>query len=148
IIDDFETLSGWTTSASEGSGVRLSQELGRSGMAMRIDFELSTGGYVIVRKNISLVLPENYAFTFDVRGDAPRNTFEFKLVDLLGKGVWWRRERDFSFHSDWQRVTIRKSRLEPAWGERDLQRVGAIELAISAGGGGSGTVWIDDLAFE
>src|SRR5439155_857429 len=80
-----------------------------------------------------------------------RNNFEFKLLDPTGKSVWWRNQRDFSFPTDWQPVTIRKSRLSLGWVSskaREPKQVGAIEFAISSGEGGSGSFWIDDLGFE
>src|SRR5882724_7125712 len=150
VLDDFEQLSGWTTSASEGGTVQISPEPGLNGMAMRIDFDIPReGGYAIVRKELSLKLPDNYAFTFQLKGDAPRNNVEFKLVDPSGKSVWWRMQRDYAFPPDWQPVTIRKARIKLAWGAPPApKRVGAIEFAIASGNGGKGTVWIDDLAFE
>ncbi|HUE29689.1 MAG TPA: discoidin domain-containing protein [Verrucomicrobiae bacterium] len=152
VLDDFEALAGWTTVASEGARVWTLQEPGHSGMGMRVGFDLGAGGgYVILHKQLSLPLPENYAFTFYLRGEGRRNNFEFKLLDPTGKNVWWRNQRDFSFPTDWQQVTIRKSRLGFAWGPtktRELKQVGAIELAITAGEGGTGSFWIDDLAFE
>ncbi len=47
-------------------------------------------------------------------------------------------------------MTIRKSRIKFAWGApaEPRKHVGAIELAISSGKGGKGTIWIDDLHFE
>ncbi len=152
VLDDFETLGGWTTVASEGARVWTLQEPGHTGMGMHVGYDLgSGGGYVIVHKQLSLPLPENYAFTFYLRGEGPRNNFEFKLLDATGKNVWWRNQRDVSFPTDWQPVTIRKSRLTLAWGPsraREPKQVGAIEFAISAGEGGSGSIWIDDLRFE
>ncbi|HLK11125.1 MAG TPA: discoidin domain-containing protein [Candidatus Binatia bacterium] len=150
VLDDFQSLEGWTATASEGTHVWLTQEPGPHGMAMRIGFDLNGGGgYVIVRKAVSLTLPENYAFSFDLRGEAHPNNFEFKLVDARGRNVWWDDQRDYAFPRDWQRVTIRKSRIAFAWGPGgDLKQVGAIEIAISAGEGGSGSIWIGDLEFE
>jgi F5/8 type C domain/Bacterial alpha-L-rhamnosidase 6 hairpin glycosidase domain len=152
MLDDFEQLSGWTATASEGTHVWITSEPGHTGEAMRIGFELNTGGgYVIVRKSFALPLPENFAFTFELRGDARPNNFEFKLIDARGKSVWWRNQRDFVFPHDWQRITIRKSRITFAWGATpaaELKQVGAIEFAIAAGEGGSGSVWIDELGFE
>jgi hypothetical protein len=150
VLDDFRSLEGWTASASEGTHVWLTQEPGPHGMAMRIGFDLNGGGgYVIVRKAVSLALPENYAFSFDLRGEAHPNNFEFKLIDPRGRSVWWDNQRDFAFPRDWQRVTVRKSRIAFAWGvPGELKAVGAIEIAISAGEGGAGSVWIGDLEFE
>lgn len=151
MLDDFEDISGWTTSASEGTDVWIVQDTGHTGKGMRIGFDLhSGGGYFIVHKTFSIPLPANYAFTFYLHGEAPRNNFEFKLIDPSGKNVWWRKQRDATFPTDWQQVTIRKSRIEFAWGPagRELKRVGAIEFAVSSSSGGKGSIWIDDLAFE
>jgi len=149
-IDDFEQIVGWTTSASEGANVTITQDVGHSGMAMRVDFDMPRdGGWVIVRKEVDLTLPENYAFTFQLRGQAPRNNVEFKLVDPSGKSVWWRVQRDYAFPTEWQPVTIRKARIKLAWGgPPNPKRIGAIEFAISSGNGGKGSVWLDELVFE
>ena len=75
VLDDFETLAGWTTVASEGARVWTLQEPGHSGMGMRVGFELGAGGgYVIVHKQVSLPLPENYTFTFYLRGEGGGTT--------------------------------------------------------------------------
>src|SRR5207247_4445602 len=76
---------------------------------------------------------------------------ECQRLGATGKHVRGRSQRDASFPTDGQPVTIRKSRLTLAWGAsraREPKQVGAIELAISAGEGGGGSIWIDDLGFE
>jgi hypothetical protein len=153
VLDDFEDLSGWTASASPGASVEIARDQGRTGSAMRIDFDFhGGGGYVIVRKAVSLALPANYAFKFYLRGQAPPNTFQFKLVGHNDENVWWSRQPDFTPPSEWQPFTIKKARMEFAWGPsggtRPLPRAAAIEFAITAGTGGKGSVWIDDLQFE
>src|SRR2546425_2019913 len=152
VLDDFADLAGWTAIASEGTHVWIARESDETGTGMRIGFDLNIGGgWVIVRKAFSLTLPENYAFSFRLRGEARPNNFEFKLVDPRGKNVWWRNQRDFVFPREWQRMTIRKSRLDFAWGPAgggEPKQVGAIEFAISAGQGGSGSIWIGDLRLE
>ncbi len=152
VLDRFDDVSGWSTSASEGARAWITQEPGHDGMAMKVGFDLdSGGGWIIVRKTFSLPLPDNYAFTFGVRGEGRPNDFEFKLIDAKGRNVWWRNQRDFAFPHDWQRITIRKSRLDFAWGSGgggELKQVGAIEFAVAAGEGGSGAFWIENLGFE
>jgi hypothetical protein len=151
VLDDFEDLSGWSASASDGTHVWVTPDAGHTGMGMRIGFDLNAGGgYLIVRKTFSLPLPANYAFSFYLRGEGPQNNLEFKLLDSSGKNVWWRKQRDFVSPAEWQRISIRKSRIEFAWGpsNRELKRVGAIEFALSASAGGKGAMWIDDLQLE
>ncbi|HEX3207845.1 MAG TPA: discoidin domain-containing protein [Geminicoccaceae bacterium] len=150
LLDDFENLSGWSTSASEGVSVELAQDDGYRGMAMRLDFDFKgNAGYVIARKKIDLPLPDDYAFSFYIRGDAPENNLELKLIDPSGQNVWWASLRHFEFPSQWRKVTIKKRHIEFAWGpdRSELKQVATLEIAVAAGRGGAGSVWIDQLSF-
>jgi len=150
VLDDFEDVSGWTASASPGASVEIARDTGPSGSAMRLDFDLQHGGFVIARKAFALTLPRDYAFTFWLRGEAPPNTFEFKLIDASAN-VWWSQRHDFVFPSEWKKLTTKQSRVQFAWGPAagaPPRRIAFIEIAIAAGEGGKGSVWLDDLRFE
>jgi hypothetical protein len=150
VLDDFEQIGTWTSTASEGATAALSQDAGYTGSSLRVDFDLPRdGGWIIVRRAVSLSMPENYAFSYRLRGQASQNNFEFKLVDPTGRNVWARVQRDLTFSSEWQLVTVRKARIVVVGGSVPTPgKVGAIEFAISTGNGGKGSVWIDDLGFE
>lgn len=152
VLDEFESVQGWTAQASSGASLEIAQDAGRTGNAMRLDFDFrGGGGFVIARKAFPLTLPGNFAFTFDVRGDAPPNTLEFKLIEPANDNVWWRVYRDYAFQKEWQHVVVKKSRLEYAWGRHRApapRKVAFIEIAITTGAGGKGSVWIDDLRLE
>ena len=52
------------------------------------------------------------------------------------------------FRQDWKTVTRKKRQISFAWGpttDKDLKQFAAIELAITAGSGGKGSIWLDDL---
>ena len=151
VLDDFEDGSAWSAAARDGTSLAIASDAGRRGRAMRLDFDFhGARGYVIARRDLRAELPENYAVVFWMRAAAPANTLEVKLVDTQGN-VWWHRQRDFAFPLNWTRVAIRKSQLEFAWGptrEGGLGELGAIEIAVSAGTGGRGSIWIDDLRLE
>jgi hypothetical protein len=142
-IDDFRDTSAWSAHPSDGASLRISTDEG----AMRLDFSLRGGSYVIARRPLPQTLPDNYAISFRIRGDAPPNNLELKLIDASGDNVWWRNQRNLVFPREWRTVTIRKRQIEFAWGPSSapLQKTSSLELAISAGSGGAGTVWIDDL---
>ena len=148
-IDDFETVNGWTVARSPGSTAQVVSERDDAGSALRLDYDLANGsGFVILRKEVRLPLPENFAFTFRLRGAAARGTLEFKVVDADGN-VWWRRWPRFAFPLVWQQLEVRRSRLAHAWGpggDVELREAVAIEIAVSGGASGPGTLWIDDLA--
>jgi len=150
VIDDFEGDQAWSAHPADGVALDISREDrddGR-GRAMRLDFRFTGGGYAIARLETDLDLPGNYAFRFDLRGEAPVNHLEFKLVDAGGEDVWWHVLRDVAWPEDWQSVRIKKRQIEFAWGPAgggEIRHVAAIEFAVTAGSGGAGTLWIDDL---
>ncbi|MGI8499480.1 MAG: discoidin domain-containing protein [Gemmatimonadaceae bacterium] len=151
VIDDFATVGAWTAHPSDGVAMRIRSGTGSRGPAMRIDFDFRGGaGYAIARRSLDLPLPPNYEFSFSIRGAAPVENLEFKLADSSGDNVWWRNQRDFRFPAAWQAVRIKKRHIVFAWGPRrggDLDRAASLEFVITAGRGGKGSVWIDELAF-
>ncbi|MFO1431698.1 MAG: discoidin domain-containing protein [Candidatus Competibacteraceae bacterium] len=152
LLDSFEDISGWSAIASGQARLDISQELGSRGNALRLDFDFhGGGGFVVARKLFALTLPESYSFRFYIRGIAPSNIFEFKLVDALNQNVWRYRVEAFDFPADWQLVEIKSNRIEFAWGPLGggpAHEIAAIELVVAAGPGGRGTVWIEDLHIE
>ncbi|MEO8138020.1 MAG: discoidin domain-containing protein [Gemmatimonadota bacterium] len=149
-LDGFERLTDWSAHPADGVSLALHGDRGRTGRALRLDFDFhGGGGYAIARRTLDIPLPQNYAFSFWMRGKAPPNTLEFKLVDASGENVWWYTERDRSFDGVWQKVTVRRRQISFAWGPAGggvLRQAAALELVITAGkGGGHGSVWFDDL---
>ena len=152
IMDDFEEIQGWSVATSEGVDLEIAQDEGHTGMGMRLDFDFQeAGGFLIARKSFPMALPANYAFSFYIRGNVPKNNLEFKLVDPSNANIWWRNLRDFEFPGEWKKITIKKRHIDFAWGPAaggELKQIAAVEIAISAGAGGKGSVWIDDLRLE
>jgi hypothetical protein len=151
-LDDFSDLSGWSGVASGRAELRISQDRGPHGKALRLDYDFhGGGGFVVARKAFPLRLPTSWAFRFAVRGEGPANKFEFKLSDPSGKNVWWYHRDAFEFPGHWTPLRIRSREVEFAWGPAGggaLRELGALELAIAAGPGGRGTVWFDAFCFE
>ena len=141
LLDD---VADWTAHPADGVSLELS---GRDG-ALLLDFDFEGGGYAIARRDVDLTLPENYAFRFLLRGDAPTNHLEFKLVDDSGENVWWHVKREVAWPGEWQPVTIKKRHISFAWGPGgggEPGHVAALEFAVTAGEGGRGRVAIKDL---
>src|SRR5438445_13453291 len=116
-LDDFADVSGWTPVASGQAHLDISRDRGRPGDALRLDFDFKGGGgFVVARKRFSFPLPDAYAFTFDVRGMAPANKLEFKLVDPSGHNVWRYQEDAFDLPAEWRSVRIGSRQIHFAWG--------------------------------
>ena len=148
-LDAFESTSGWRAQPADGVSLRIASDSGFRGKALRLDFDFhGRGGYAVARKAFNFTVPANYEFSFRIRGDAPPNTLEFKLIDPSGDNVWWSNQPGFEFPRSWTEVVRKRRHITFAWGPKgggDLTRVAAIEIAITAGSGGKGTVWIDEL---
>ncbi|HZK77858.1 MAG TPA: hypothetical protein VFC35_03045, partial [Gemmatimonadaceae bacterium] len=149
VVDDFESVAGWKATPSDGVTLNISQGTGVHGKAMRLDFDFhGHGGYAVVHRDLKLTLPANYEFSFAIKGPAPVNALEFKLIDPTGDNVWWSNNPRFVFGSEWKTFTRKKRQISFAWGPLgggEMKEVAGIEFAITAGTGGKGTVWIDDL---
>ncbi|MGD0950203.1 MAG: discoidin domain-containing protein [Candidatus Binatia bacterium] len=145
-------LGEWTSAAADGSSAALSAEPAPHGAALRIDFNLvGPTSWIIARHECAAVLPAHYVVILKLRGDAPANQLQFKLVDPSGANVWWWRRPDFAFPHEAEALVLRKASLEFAWGPRrsgEPERIGAVEIALAAGPGGSGTVWVEELRIE
>ena len=145
VIDDFSSLAAWTSVPSDGVSLQLVPAAGA--MRMDIDFH-GGGGYAVARRAVNLEMPANYEITFRVRGTVPVNNLEFKLSDSTGENVWWENRRDFAFPRTWTTYRIKRRQIQFAWGPLgggELRRAAGIEIAVTAGKGGKGSVWIDDL---
>jgi hypothetical protein len=149
---DTGAIDGWSAQASDGSFVELHVEHASGGRVLRIDYRLGDeGAWIIARRDISAALPAHFAGVLKLRGAAPANALQVKLVDPSGANVWWWRRRDFEFPSAPTRWVMRKAGLEFAWGPLGggyPDRIGAVELAVAAGRAGSGTLWIEDMRIE
>ncbi len=147
-IGDAASFDEWRTAAADGSRA----DLALAGRALRFSFELAgPTSWVIARRDIAAELPPHYAILLRLRGAAPPNQLQCKLVDPSGQNVWWWRIADFEPTADGRTLILRRAALEFAWGPRSggmPERIGAIELAWAAGSGGTGTVYIDEVRLE
>jgi hypothetical protein len=152
-IDNFDGPLDWQPHPSDGVSLNIAQDAGGlTGAAMRLDVDFQGhAGYAIARKPVSIDLPLDYEFTFWVRGALPPNNLEFKLIDASGDNVWWVNQRNFEFPAEWKRVVLKKRHIQFAWGPLgggEARHIAAIEIVVTAGTGGRGRVWVDDLDFN
>jgi hypothetical protein len=150
VLDPFDTIAPWTATPSDGVSLTLHPDSGTVGRAMRMDVDFhGGGGYAVAHRALPIDYPANYAFSFWLRSDLPPNTLEFKLIDSTGQNVWWATRRDMAFPRGWSKITFRKRQVSFAWGPSgggELRRSAALEISVTAGNGGKGSVWLDELA--
>jgi F5/8 type C domain len=153
LLDGFDDLTLWQPAASDGVQASLQAIEGLDGQALCLHFDFAgVAGYASARRVLPIDFRPNYEFSFYVRGDAPVNNLEFKLIDASGDNVWWANRRDFEVPQEWQQIRIKRRHIEFAWGptqDRALKHSAALELVIKAGsGGGRGSVCFDQLSLR
>ncbi len=152
VLDDFSDVSAWKSAPSDGVELNLVPDGGKQGGNMRLDFDFhGYGGWASAVRPFDLNLPENFALEFDIRGKAPINQFEIKLIDDTGENVWWVPYKRYEFTDQWTHIRIKRRHIRFAWGPDShlpLRKISAVEFTIAADSGGKGSVWIDQLMFE
>lgn len=152
LLDAFESLAGWKAIASDGVRIDIALAEGRTGKCIKIDFDFVAGaGYCGIQKQLPMTLPENFQFSFYLRGAAPVNNLEFKLVDVSGDNVWWLNQRNYEFPDEWTKIAIKKRHISFAWGpttDRTLKTFDKVEFFVASASGGKGSIYIDDFSFQ
>jgi hypothetical protein len=142
----------WQPTVSGNAELDLSTISAGNVPALRMDFDFKGGkGFVVARREFKRAMPSDYAVRFRLRGSGPLNDLELKLIDDTGLNVWRHVYKDLRLPARWKRIELESRDIEFAWGPssgRGISQLGYIELAIVAGAGGKGTMWIADLEIE
>ena len=145
-------LSDWQPVTSGNAQLSLRTESLGVAAALRLDFDFKGGkGFVVARRAWPRPMPQEYSIRFRLRAAGPVNSLEIKLVDATGLNVWRHVEKDLKPPRRWRRFAVASRDVAFAWGPASgsaLSALGSIEIAIVAGEGGRGTVWIADLEIE
>ena len=145
-------VKGWMPVASGEAKLALKPEPIAGGAGLRLEFDFKGGGgFVVARKKVRRAMPEAFAIRFSIRGQGPVNHLELKLVDATGKNVWRFQLKDFHLPARAKALVVTNREIEFAWGPAGggvITALSAVEVAIVAGAGGAGRVWISELTIE
>lgn len=145
-------LTAWQPTVSGNATLDLSVAQSGAARVLRFDFDFKGGkGFVVARRAWARPMPGEYALHLKLRGHGPLNDLEIKLIDPSGLNVWRYVAKAQRPPARWKRWTIESRDIEFAWGPASgsaLSEVGFIEIAIVAGEGGRGSLWVSDLSLE
>jgi len=118
--------------------------------AVKFDVNFPKGsGFAGIVRTFNESLPENYEISFLMKATVPVNNFEIKVSsDSTGENIWWVNNKNYSYPSDWKRIVVKKRHLSYAWGTGFApfpSKLARLEIVVTAGTGGKGSVWIDNV---
>jgi hypothetical protein len=150
--DFSDDASVWQSIASGHAQLEVSSvPAGRAtALQMKFDFK-GGGGFVVARRELKRAMSEDYVLCFRLRGRGAVNNLELKLVDVTGQNVWRHVKKNLSLPARWTNIKVDSREMEFAWGPTSggvISELGAIEIAVVAGEGGAGSVWISDLIIK
>ncbi len=151
VLDDFDDITPWKLVVSnQVSGSLRPVSVPGGGKALCLDYNFNgVSGYAGIRRELPVAYPDNYQFSFNLRGDSPGNDLQFKLIDASGDNVWWVNKPGFAFPKNWTPQVYRKRQISKAWGpepDPTLKRSASVEFTIYNKVGGKGTACFDRLA--
>ena len=142
-------LDEWVPTVSGNAELKLSTVGAPAGDALRMDFDFKGGkGFVVARRPVDRTMPAEFAVCFRLRGRGAVNDLELKLIDPSGLNVWRHVIKSLKLPARWKRFVVESRDIDFAWGPSSgsaITRLGFIELAIVAGEGGTGTLFVADL---
>ncbi|MGV8931080.1 MAG: discoidin domain-containing protein [Luteimonas sp.] len=149
VLDTFNDASAWRVVTSNQVDGALRVVKGVEGNALCLDYDFNgVSGYAGIQRDLSLDYPDNYAFSFRLRGDSPANDLQMKFVDASGDNVWWVNRPSYDFPARWTDVRYKKRHIDKAWGpgtDRVLRHSAKLEFTIYNHVGGKGSVCFDAL---
>lgn len=153
VLDNFEDISAWSSTASDQVTATLRQSEGTSGKALCLAYDFhGVSGYAVARRKLPLDFNGNFELALKLRGDAPANNLEFKLPDASGENVWWATKPNYTPPADWTVLKIKRRQISFAWGpstDKTLRHTEFFEFTVSAGkGGGKGELCFDELTMR
>ena len=152
LLDAFDDPGAWQVVASDQVAADIRMVDGEDGRALCLDYDFNgVSGHAGIQRALPLQLPGNYRFDLRLRGDAPANDLQFKLVDASGDNVWWANRTAFEPPRRWTPQSYKARHISRAWGPSPdpvLRESAKLEFVVYNRVGGRGSVCFDALTFS
>ncbi len=153
VLDDMKDAIPWKATASDQVKASLRRDAQDNSLCLDYDFG-GVSGYAVLRRELPLDWPADFALTTQLKGKGGRNDVQIKLVDASGDNVWWINRPALALPDTLTEMRFKRRHIAFAWGpteDRVLQRNRFIEFVVVAGqqdGGGAGSLCVGALGRE
>lgn len=153
VLDDMKDATPWKASASDQVKATLRRDAQDDSLCLDYDFA-GVSGYAVMRRELPLDWPADFALTTQLKGKGGRNDVQIKFVDASGDNVWWINRPALPLPDTLTEMRFKRRHVAFAWGptaDRVLKQSHFIEFVVVAGqrdGGGSGSLCVASVALE
>lgn len=153
VLDDIKDAALWKASASDQVKASLRRDAQDDSLCLDYDFA-GVSGYAVMRRELPLDWPADFALTAQLKGGGGRNDVQIKFVDASGDNVWWINRPALALPDTLTEMRFKRRHIAFAWGpteDRALKRSQFIEFVVVAGqqeGGGAGSLCVGSLSRE
>lgn len=150
MIDSMDMIVGWQSYTDKGAKMTLSNVPGINGQALKISYDMASGGWVAITKNINKDMSKVKKIKFSIMGEGMTNTVEMRFEDF-GQSNFGILVEAKSNVGAWMTFEVPLSKFTYWWGKNqtfDWKRVKNLHIAISkkeSDQGGSGKTILDQL---
>jgi hypothetical protein len=152
VLDDMKDESRWKASASDQVKAALRRDARDGSLCLDYDFS-GVSGYAVMRRELPLDWPADFALTAQLKGSGQGNDVQLKFIDASGDNVWWVNRPALALPDTLTEMRFKRRHIAFAWGlaeDRVLKRSRFVELVVVAGqqGGGAGALCLGSLSLE
>ena len=152
VLDDMKDASLWRATASDQVKASLRRDAQDGSLCLDYDFS-GVSGYAVLRRELPLDWPADFALTAQLKGQGRSNDVQIKFVDAGGDNVWWVNRPALALPDTLTETGFKRRHIAFAWGptqDRVLKRSQFVEFVVVAGqqGGGAGNLCLGSLALE
>ncbi|MDR7272740.1 hypothetical protein J2X20_005423 [Pelomonas saccharophila] len=153
VLDDMKDAGPWKASASDQVKASLRRDARDDSLCLDYDFA-GVSGYAVLRRELPLDWPADFALTTQLKGQGGRNDVQIKFVDTSGDNVWWIHRPAMALPDTLTEMRFKRRHIAFAWGpieDRVLKKSQFIEFVVVAGqrdGGGAGSLCVASLGLE
>jgi len=144
------STAGWDVYTDNGVTVKLASAAAKTGKALDITYNLNTGNWLGVRKQVPIDLSKFTGIRFTYKGEGSKNSLEVKFEDSDGSNFGYLVETK-SNPEAWTSVEVPFSNLKYWWGgdqNLDLKKIMlhfAVSKKVDEDQGGSGRILIGSV---
>lgn len=149
VLENFDNVSKFKQNKAPQSVMKVTSEPGRTGNALKIDYDLTKDHFVEIGAPVSIDLKKVRELTWFMKGDFDGSVLELKFVDEDGSTYGKKMALQGISKTDWKQFKLPIKDIHYLWGgDANMGKIKDIYIAVSRGLARKGSVVLDTLNYS